>query len=80
MTVKKRFIAGAVCPKCGEMDRIVMFDQDDQSVRECVSCGFTDAMRYEVAVNQPATRLDQTAKAGQSEQATEVVKLVGLDN
>lgn len=38
-----RFIAGAVCPACGEMDRIVI-ERDEASAerRRCVSCGHAD--------------------------------------
>ncbi len=43
MASPKRFIAGAVCPRCAEMDKIRMHTtDDDQQVRECVACGFTD--------------------------------------
>ncbi|WP_336367803.1 YheV family putative zinc ribbon protein [Marinobacter sp. C2H3] len=45
MATPKRFIAGAVCPRCAEMDKIMMFtDDNDKQVRECVACGFTDAL------------------------------------
>ena len=45
MASPKRFIAGAVCPRCAEMDKIRMHTtDDDQQVRECVACGFTDAL------------------------------------
>ena len=51
--VSKRFIAAAVCPSCGEVDRIVvevtLQDGDagasepvELSRRRCVACGFTD--------------------------------------
>ena len=45
--MKKRFIAGAVCPKCSEMDRMVLetSDPDDEKEvqrRRCVSCGFSE--------------------------------------
>lgn len=40
--MKKRFIAGAVCPRCSAMDRIVMFTTDEGTFRECVDCGFED--------------------------------------
>ena len=45
--MKKRFIAGAVCPKCSEMDRMVLetSDADDEKElqrRRCVSCGFSE--------------------------------------
>ena len=40
----KRFIAGAVCPRCSEMDKIRAWRDDDaeKQFRECVSCGYTD--------------------------------------
>ncbi len=41
--ITKRFIAGVVCPKCGEMDKIRMYrDEDDTELRDCVACGFTE--------------------------------------
>lgn len=62
MASKKRFIAGAVCPRCAEMDRIVMFtDDSDRQVRECVACGFTDALAEETgsSVAELATRVNK---------------------
>ncbi|MDN6319512.1 MAG: YheV family putative zinc ribbon protein [Marinobacter sp.] len=45
MATPKRFIAGAICPRCAEMDKIMMFtDDSDEQIRECVACGFTDAV------------------------------------
>ena len=38
---RRRFIAGAVCPRCGLMDKIIVNLDTDQ--RECVSCDFTEA-------------------------------------
>lgn len=40
----KRFIAGAVCPRCNEMDKIRAWrdDEAEKQFRECVSCGYTD--------------------------------------
>ncbi len=38
---QRRFIAGAVCPRCGLMDKIVVDTGTDQ--RECVACGFSEA-------------------------------------
>jgi hypothetical protein len=41
--IKKRFIAGVVCPKCGEIDKIRMYrDDKDDEIRDCVACGFTE--------------------------------------
>ena len=45
--LKRRFIAGAVCPRCAGMDKIVMYDADDGTrYRECVSCGFREPFTY----------------------------------
>ena len=41
MSVRRRFIAGAVCPRCARMDKIVVDLDTDQ--RECVACGFTES-------------------------------------
>ena len=56
----RRFIAGAVCPRCAEMDKLVMYTSDDQQqVRECVRCGYRDVMtdngpeELVTRVNQP---------------------------
>jgi uncharacterized protein len=44
----KRFIAGAVCPRCGEMDRIMVFIDHHQHQRKaCVSCGFNEGLSEE---------------------------------
>ena len=40
-TSRRRFIAGAVCPRCARMDKIVVDLDTDQ--RECVACGFSEA-------------------------------------
>ncbi|PAU86804.1 DNA-binding protein [Pseudomonas sp. WN033] len=42
--VKKRFIAGAVCPACSQMDTIRMFEEDGVPHRECVNCGYADTL------------------------------------
>lgn len=51
--MKKRFIAGAVCPKCAAQDSIQAYELEDEQVmvRECVDCGFID--RMSTVVNQP---------------------------
>ena len=41
---KRRFIAGAVCPACSEMDKIQMWDEDGVPHRECVACGYADTL------------------------------------
>ncbi len=38
--VKRRFIAGAICPSCREMDRLFVDADDAGPFFECVSCGY----------------------------------------
>lgn len=43
--MKKRFIAGAVCPVCKEQDKIIVFyNEKNNMVKECVRCGFTEEL------------------------------------
>lgn len=37
---RRRFIAGAVCPRCALMDKIVVDLDSDR--RECIACGFSE--------------------------------------
>lgn len=37
--MKKRFIAGAVCPKCKEMDSIALTKENGVEKATCVLCG-----------------------------------------
>lgn len=47
MTVIKRFVAGAVCPRCGKMDTVRMFRDEEREHRECIECGFSDSLRLD---------------------------------
>ena len=42
MNITRRFIAGAKCPKCEAMDRIVMLTQGDAEWIECIECGYSE--------------------------------------
>lgn len=35
----RRFIAGAVCPHCGETDTLAMWREHQVDIVECVLCG-----------------------------------------
>lgn len=58
----RRFIAGAVCPRCGEMDKLLVDSATNR--RECVSCGYNDERPTDVQtelrtrVNRPRRRQD----------------------
>lgn len=72
---RRRFIAGAVCPRCGEMDRIVVDLDTDQ--RECVSCGFSEARPADTAeqTGEVPTRVSRAA-ARRVETPAEAVTLI----
>ena len=42
MNIKRRFIAGAKCPRCEAMDRIVMLSTDDAEWIECIECDYSE--------------------------------------
>jgi len=56
---KRRFIAGAVCPKCSEMDKIVAYSKEGSDYRECVSCGYVDKMAFQNNQQELDTRVNQ---------------------
>ena len=60
MSVTRRFIAGAVCPQCAELDRLVLYVGSSDNRRECISCGYRDALPGGVqATHEPPTRVNQ---------------------
>ncbi|MGB0662641.1 MAG: YheV family putative zinc ribbon protein [Pontibacterium sp.] len=66
MTIIKRFIAGATCPRCGEQDTLKMYRDDEREHRECVRCDFADSMRLDGQPDAPQeleTRVNQPRQA-----------------
>ncbi len=67
MAIAKRFIAGAICPRCAEMDRIRSWEQNGIRYRECVSCGYFEQLAIEeekapelaTRVNRPREEQDR---------------------
>ncbi|HAN27640.1 MAG TPA: hypothetical protein DD808_05970 [Halieaceae bacterium] len=55
----RRFIAGAVCPRCSAMDTIVVDRESD--LRECVACGFSDPRPKDGGTVEPPTRVSRPA-------------------
>ncbi len=74
---KKRFIAGAVCPKCSAMDTIQMYRIDDVDYRECVQCGFNDEMRFKQSPKELSTRVNVTAQ--EKMEHIQTVNILDLD-
>lgn len=71
---KRRFIAGAVCPRCGEMDKTVVDLDSDR--RECIACGFGEERPpEEPAVVEVSTRVSR-ASARRVETPAQTVTLI----
>lgn len=62
MRTPKRFIAGAVCPSCKEMDKLMMWSENNIPHRECMVCGFTDTLDEQglSVPSEPSTRIAQS--------------------
>lgn len=67
--VVKRFIAGAVCPRCGEMDKLVTFSNDEGTFKECVACDFEEKQLAQVEMKELDTRVNHMPEDETVEQA-----------
>ena len=72
--VKKRFIAGAVCPRCSEMDKIVNYTQGGKNYRECVACGFKDEIRLQSTPRELSTRVSETSQPEEVETPVKIIQ------
>ena len=67
-----RFVAGAICPECHGLDRIVIESNGDR--RRCIDCGFVE-IRPEVVNQVPQTRVTRAA-ARRVETSAEPMRLI----
>ena len=72
---RPRFIAGAICPSCKVMDRLVVDMETDE--RSCVECGFKEKRPQQVA-EEPTTRVTR-GSARLVETVAEPVRLMSPD-
>lgn len=56
----RRFVAGAVCPRCSEMDKLVVFNEEGKDYRECVACGYKEEMHFKPVTRELETRVNQS--------------------
>ena len=87
MSKSRRFIAGAVCPACQEVDRTVIESVTDGDTREgntpivgaqrrCVACGFNEALDGEKeGIKAPLPRA-RYEKSRETTDKVEVVRIV----
>lgn len=73
-STKRRFVAGAVCPRCSEMDKLVVYSEDGKDYRECVACGYKEEMRFKPAARELQTRVNQTEE--EKRDAVQVINIL----
>lgn len=73
-STKRRFMAGAVCPRCAEMDKLVVYNDQGKDYRECVSCGFKEEMRLNLAAGELETRVHKAE--AHDEAAVQVITIL----
>ncbi len=61
---KKRFVAGAICPRCESQDTVVVFSLEGKDYRECVSCDFKDELNFPEHPSELKTRVSEGEKIG----------------
>lgn len=75
--IKKRFIAGAVCPSCGELDSIQMFtDENGTQTKQCVECEYSEMLSSEPRLEGelPDARISREEKV--LEENVDIVRIV----
>jgi len=72
-STKRRFMAGAVCPRCSTMDSIVVYNLDGKDFRECVSCEFKEEMRLNIGSGELATRVNHQEEDAQVVQVINII-------
>jgi uncharacterized protein len=70
---RRRFIAGAVCPECGAMDKIVV--DLDSDMRSCVACNFNEGRPAAPSPTELKTRVSRAA-ARRVDTPAEAVNLI----
>ena len=64
---KRRFVAGAVCPRCSEMDKLVVYSEEGHDYRECVACGYKDEMHFKPVTRELGTRVNLSEEEKQNQ-------------
>ncbi len=75
---RRRFIAGAVCPQCRELDRLVV-ERISETVqrRLCVACGFSDEVSTGGGAGVPRGKHDQPRRVPQEASVVRIVEIDG---
>ena len=76
-STKRRFVAGAVCPRCSEMDKLVVFNEEGKDYRECVACGYKEEMRFKPVARELETRVNQSEE--EKKDAVQVINILPFE-
>lgn len=76
MVVQKRFIAGAICPRCAELDRIRAWEQHGVRYRECVSCDFLEQLPIEEESTQELETRVNRIRESQARDTLQTVRIL----
>jgi uncharacterized metal-binding protein (TIGR02443 family) len=55
--IKKRFVAGATCPKCRAMDTVMLYFENNVEKIQCVKCDYQDSQ-----TNKKVTQATRTSE------------------
>ena len=74
----KRFIAGAVCPQCQVLDRLVLITDDSveppQLVRRCVACNFSEVLEQAPSYSLPNSIKDRNVSGDDPGQIVRILE------
>jgi hypothetical protein len=73
----RRFVAGAVCPRCSEMDKLVVYNEVGKDFRECVACGYKEEMHFKPVARELETRVNQTEE--EKKDAVQVINILPFE-
>ena len=73
----RRFVAGAVCPRCSEMDKLVVYNEEGKDFRECVACNYKEEMHFKPATRELDTRVNQTEE--EKRDAVQVINILPFE-
>jgi len=76
-SIKRRFVAGAVCPRCSEMDKLMVYNEEGKDYRECVACGYKEEMHFKPVARELETRVNMTEE--EKRDAVQVVTILPFE-
>jgi uncharacterized metal-binding protein (TIGR02443 family) len=73
----KRFLAGAICPRCEATDTIMVYSREQRDFRECAECGFLDEMHFAPQAQEVDTRVSESSPPKDEEQVVKIIAFPG---